>query len=76
MSAFNVVGRMAVVKGENILNNYAMGAGVPLGTVCVLAASIINIFMVFVEEAKSKPQQKKTIVYSTSTTQILKLTSC
>ena len=36
-----------------------MGAGVPLGTVCVLAASIINIFMVFVEEAKSKPQQKK-----------------
>ena len=59
MTTINVVGRMAVVKGENILNNYAIGAAVPLGTICVLAASIINIFMVFVEEAKSKPQQKK-----------------
>ncbi len=59
MTTINVVGRMAVVKGENVLNNYAMGLAVPLGTLCVLTASIINIFMVFVEESKSKPQQNK-----------------
>lgn len=55
----NVVGRMAVVNGETVLNNYAITFVVPLGAVCVLIASVINIIMVFVEDAKSNPQQKK-----------------
>ena len=59
MATINMVGRMAVVKGENVLNNYLLGISVPVGTVCVLAASIINIFMVFIEEAKSNQQVKK-----------------
>lgn len=55
MSVISLVGRLAIIKGVYVINNYSVGIGVVVGVACVLTASIINIVAAFMLDAKPKP---------------------